>query len=66
MPSRCEKYIAWKFLKKRFKKRAKPEFGNSVEVIERLHAAKINCSELGVVVQRFGEVAPVHSERVYR
>ena len=37
-----------------------------VEVIERLHAAKINSAELGVVVQRFGEVAPVHSERVYR
>ena len=45
---------------------AKPEFGNGVEVIERLHAAKINCSELGVVVQRLGEVALVYSERVYR
>src|SRR5580700_1952190 len=31
-----------------------------------LQTAKINCAELGVVVQRLGEVAPVHNERVYR
>ena len=53
-------------MKKRLRNAAKPEFGDGVEVIERLHAAKINCSELGVVVQRLGEVALVYSERVYR
>jgi hypothetical protein len=46
--------------------RAESELGDGVEVIERLHTAKINCAELWIVVQRLGEVAPVHRERVYR
>jgi hypothetical protein len=30
---------------------AEPKFGYRIEVSERLHAPKVNCPELGVVVQ---------------
>src|SRR6266480_5502969 len=44
---------------------AKPEFGNSVEVVERLHAAEINRTKLAIVVKRPGKIAPLDRESVY-
>src|ERR1700730_18196944 len=47
-------------------KRAESEFGDGVEVIERMQTAKINCAKLGVVVQRLCEITPMHGKSVYR
>src|SRR4030095_7200031 len=45
--------------------RAKPELRYRIEIGKRLHAAKINRAELGVVVKRPGEIAPLNGESVY-
>src|SRR5437773_1731712 len=46
--------------------RAEPEFRDRVEIGERLYAAKKNCAELGAIVQSACQIAPLHSESVYR
>ena len=38
---------------------AKPQFGNSVEVIERLHPAQINRTKVGIIMKGFGKIAPL-------
>src|SRR6266513_6316589 len=45
--------------------RAKPELRYCIEIIERLHAAEIDRAEVGVVVKRPGEIAPLNGESVY-
>src|SRR6267378_5388461 len=44
---------------------AKPELGNSVEVIERLHPAQINRTKVGIIVKGPGKIAPLGSQGVY-
>ena len=44
--------------------RAESELGYGVETGERVHAAKKNCCGLWVVVQRPGQIAPLHRECV--
>src|SRR4030095_15833751 len=44
---------------------AKPELGNSVEVVERLHPAQINRTKVGIIMKRPGEIAPLNGESVY-
>ena len=45
--------------------RAKPELRYCIEIIERLHAAEIDRAEIGVVVKRPCEIAPLNGESVY-
>src|SRR4030095_5933449 len=47
------------------KERAKPQLRYCVEIGKRLHAAKIDRAELGVIVKRPGEIAPLNGESVY-
>jgi hypothetical protein len=44
---------------------AKPELGNSIEVIERLHPAKINRTKVGIIMKGPGKIAPLGSQGVY-
>ena len=46
--------------------RAKPEFGDSVEIGERVHTAEKNCAELRAIVQRACQIAPLRSENIHR
>src|SRR5947199_8791742 len=45
--------------------RAKPELRYCIEIIERLHAAEIDREEIGVVVKRPCEIAPLNGQSVY-
>src|SRR5205809_3932512 len=52
-------------LEEPIEERAKPQLRYCIEIIERLHAAEIDRAEVGVVVKRPGEIAPLHGESVY-
>ena len=45
---------------------AEPNSRNRIQVFERLQTAEINLAELSAVVEGFGQVAPLHSERIHR
>jgi hypothetical protein len=49
-------------IEKKIKERAKTKFGDGVEIIERAHAAKKNGRHLRIVMQRFGQIAPLLSK----
>src|ERR1044071_6521157 len=52
-------------LEEAIEERAKPQLGYRVEIGKGLYAAKIDRAELGVIVKRPGEIAPLNSESVY-
>src|SRR5262245_10696174 len=44
----------------------KPEFGNRIEIVERMHPAQMDCGKLAILVQCLGKIAPLNRESVYR
>lgn len=46
-------------IEKSIEERAKSKFGDGVEIIERAHAAKKNGRHPRIVMQRFGQIAPL-------
>src|SRR5262245_52336446 len=53
-------------IQKAIEERAKAKFGDSVEIVERMHAAKKNRGHVRIIVQRFSEIPPLLSESVDR
>src|SRR5438046_10560625 len=52
-------------LEESIEERAKPQLRYRVEIGKGLHSAKIDRAELGVIVKRPGEIAPLNGESVY-
>src|SRR5206468_1864137 len=46
--------------------RAKSELGDGIEIVERVHATKKKRSELRVLVQRLGQIAPLNRKSIHR
>src|SRR6266852_2466832 len=72
-PRRCHEYAVamsevhcFEVIQEGVEERAEPEFRDRIEIGERLDSAKKNCTELGAVVQRLCEIAPLHSENIDR
>src|SRR5215469_18574149 len=55
---------SFKNIEQTIKECAEPKFGDSVEIGERMCAAQKNCRHLRVVVETFGQVAPLLRESV--
>src|SRR6266404_5412206 len=72
-PCRCREYAVqmgeihcFEVVEETVEERAEPEFRDRIEIGERLYAAKKNGAELGTIVQRACQIAPLHGESVHR
>src|SRR5262249_49501698 len=53
-------------MKEAILKRAKSKFGQPIQIVERMHAAKVQLTELNAVMHGFCEIAPTRRQSVHR